>query len=185
MENQKSHVEEGEIKIVRTTSAFDCGGRCPLRFHVKDGKIIRIEGDDTADPNNQLRACLRCRSLRGYLYHPERLKYPLKRAGPKGSGQFERISWDEAYDIIAKKIREIIEKYGNQSILFISNGGYFGALHLPSVAYSRLFNSLGGFTTSYGNISSQGAIFGTQASYGFGQIFVGNSREDWMNSRMI
>jgi len=185
MENQEKNNENGDVKIVRTTSAFDCGGRCPLRFHVKDGKIIRIEGDDTADPDNQLRACLRCRSLRGYLYNPERLKYPLKRAGPKGLGKFERISWDEALDIVANKIKEVIEKYGNQSLLFISNGGYFGALHLPSVAYSRLFNSLGGFTTSYGNISSQGAIFGTQASYGFGQIFVGNSKEDWMNSKLI
>ncbi len=185
MVNQEENIDDKGVKIVRTTSAFDCGGRCPLRFHVKDGKIIRIEGDDTADPDKQLRACLRCRSLRGYLYHPDRLKYPLKRAGPKGSGKFERISWDEAYDIIVTKIKEVIEKYGNQSILAISNGGYFGALHLPAVAYARLFNSLGGFTTSYGNISSQGAIFGTQASYGFGQIFVGHSRDDWMNSKLI
>ena len=53
------------------------------------------------------------------------------------------------------------------------------------MAYARLLNSLGGYTTSYGNISSQGAIFGTQASYGFAQIFVGNSREDWMNTKLI
>jgi len=105
--------EEDDVQIIRTTSAFDCGGRCPLRFHVKDGKIIRVEGDDTADSDNQLRACLRCRSIRGYLYHPERLKYPLKRAGPKGSGKFERISWDEALDTVATKIKEVLEKYGN------------------------------------------------------------------------
>ncbi|MBW1848711.1 MAG: hypothetical protein JRJ27_16570, partial [Deltaproteobacteria bacterium] len=49
-------------KIVRTTSAFDCGGRCPLRFHVTDGEIKRVEGDDSADADGQLRACLRCRS---------------------------------------------------------------------------------------------------------------------------
>jgi anaerobic dimethyl sulfoxide reductase subunit A len=184
MENQEE-LEEGQVKIIRTTSAFDCGGRCPLRFHVKDGKIIRVEGDDSADSDNQLRACLRCRSIRGYLYNPERLKYPLKRAGPKGSGKFERISWDEALDTVAAKIKEVIEKYGNQSLLYVSNGGYFGALHLPAVAYGRLFNSLGGFSTTYGNISSQGAVFGTQASYGFGQIFVGNSKDDWLNSKLI
>ncbi|MHA2475419.1 MAG: hypothetical protein ACXAES_19545, partial [Promethearchaeota archaeon] len=44
-----SQEEEG-VKIVRTTSAFDCGGRCLLRFHVKDGKVIRVEGDDHPDP---------------------------------------------------------------------------------------------------------------------------------------
>lgn len=173
-------------KIVRTTSAFDCGGRCPLRFHVTDGEITRVEGDDSADADGQLRACLRCRSVRGYIYNPERVKYPLKRTGPKGSGKFERISWDEALDTVANKLKEVNEKYGNQSLLFVAGGGYFGALHFPQLAYQRLLNNaFGGFSTTYGNISSQGAIFGTQASYGFGEIFVGNSREDWLNSKLI
>ncbi|MBW2622533.1 MAG: hypothetical protein JRD68_06470 [Deltaproteobacteria bacterium] len=51
------------VKIVRATSAFDCGGRCPLRIHVKDNVILRIEGDDTEDKDEQLRTCLRCRAL--------------------------------------------------------------------------------------------------------------------------
>ncbi|MFW9941135.1 MAG: molybdopterin-dependent oxidoreductase [Candidatus Thorarchaeota archaeon] len=185
MVSQEENIDDDGVKIVRTTSAFDCGGRCPLRFHVKNGKVIRVEGDDFPDPDKQLRTCLRCRSIRQYIYHPERLRYPLKRAGPKGSGKFERISWDEAYNIIAEKLRETIEKYGNQSILYIVGGGYLGALQSAGAAYARLFNALGGYTSSYGNISSQGAIFGTQASYGFGQIFVGNSREDWMNTKLI
>jgi len=173
-------------KIVRTTSAFDCGGRCPLRFHVTDGEIKRVEGDDSADADGQLRACLRCRSIRGYVYNPERVKYPLKRTGPKGSGKFERISWDEALDTVANKLTEVNEKYGNQSLLFVAGGGYFGSFHFPQLAYQRLLNTaFGGFSTTYGNISSQGAIFGTQASYGFGEIFVGNSREDWLNSKLI
>ena len=138
--NEIKSNEEG-VQIIRTTSAFDCGGRCPIRFHVKDGKIIRVEGDDTvADPDKQLRACLRCRSIRGYIYNPERLKHPLKRAGPKGSGKFKRISWDEALDTVANKIKETIEKYGNQSLLYITNGGYLASLHFPSLAYARLFN---------------------------------------------
>ncbi len=79
MENQKEQQEANEIKFIRTTSAFDCGGRCPIKFHVKNGKIIRVEGDDLADEENQLRTCLKCRALRKEIYHPERLKYPLKR----------------------------------------------------------------------------------------------------------
>ena len=144
MENQEV-IEEDQIKIIHTTSSFDCGGRCPLRFHVKDGKIIRVEGDDTADADNQLRACLRCRSIRGYIYHPERLKYPLKRAGPKGSGKFERISWEEALDTVAAKIKEVIEKYGNQSLLVVGNGGYFGSLHLPAVLPTFAMQPKGSF----------------------------------------
>jgi anaerobic dimethyl sulfoxide reductase subunit A len=52
-----SHTESG-VKIIRTTSTFDCGGRCPIRLHVKDNRIIRIEGDDVGEPE-QLRTCLR------------------------------------------------------------------------------------------------------------------------------
>ena len=154
MEPQEKNTIENGDKVIRTTSAFDCGGRCPLRFHVKKGKIIRIEGDDFEDKNKQLRACLRCRALRQYIYHPDRLKFPLKRDGPKGSGKFKRISWDEALDTIAEKLKETIEKYGNQSLLYITGGGYFGALHGAGVAYGRLLNALGGYTSSYGNISS-------------------------------
>ena len=50
------------VKIVRTTSTFDCGGRCPIKLHVKDNKILRIEGDDIESTGQQLRTCLRCRS---------------------------------------------------------------------------------------------------------------------------
>ena len=48
------------VKIVRATSTFDCGGRCPLKLHVKDNQIIRVEGDDIADSDEQLRTCLLC-----------------------------------------------------------------------------------------------------------------------------
>lgn len=51
--------QENDVKIVKTTSAFDCGGRCPLRVHVKNNVIIRVEGDDEKDPDRQLRTCLR------------------------------------------------------------------------------------------------------------------------------
>ncbi|MBW2480799.1 MAG: hypothetical protein JRF38_12475, partial [Deltaproteobacteria bacterium] len=56
-----------DVKIVRTTSTFDCGGRCPLKLHVKDNRILRVEGDDIAEPV-QLRTCLRCRALRQYVH---------------------------------------------------------------------------------------------------------------------
>ena len=52
MVSQEENVNEEGVKIVRTTSAFDCGGRCLLRFHMKDGKVIRVEGDDFPDPDN-------------------------------------------------------------------------------------------------------------------------------------
>ena len=112
--NQTDH----PVNIVRATSTFDCGGRCPLKLHVKNNEILRVEGDDVNEPD-QLRTCLRCRAYRKYVHHPERLKYPLRRTGEKGKGKFERISWDEAYDTIKKKIEHTIETYGNSGIFLM------------------------------------------------------------------
>ena len=66
---------ENQVRVVRATSAFDCGGRCPLRLHVKGNVIVRVEGDDAEEPG-QLRTCLRCRAYRQHVHHPERLMYP-------------------------------------------------------------------------------------------------------------
>jgi len=178
-----NNVKKSDVKIVRSTSAFDCGGRCPLRLHVKDGKIIRIETDDYEVKEEQLRACLRCRALRQYVYHPKRLKFPLKRDGPKGSGKFKRISWDEALSEIAKKLKEVKELYGNSSIFLALGGGYQAAYHDGMLAMMRLLTQFGGYSTHYGNVSSEGAVYATQTMYK--SPFVGNSRDDLLNSNLI
>ncbi len=183
MTEQDNIQDKDEIKYVRTTSAFDCGGRCPLKFHVKDGKIIRVEGDDLVDEENQLRACPKCRAIRQEIYHPERLLYPLKRVGPKGEGKFKRISWDEALDEIAAKLIEVKEKYGNEAIFLPTGGGFLSAYHFPVVNYIRLFTHFGGFSTHHGNVSSEGAVWATQTQYG--SPFVGHGREDMLNSKLI
>jgi anaerobic dimethyl sulfoxide reductase subunit A len=179
MQNSENQEEE----IVRTSSTFDCGGRCPLRLHVKNGKIIRVETDDYEIEDEQLRACLRCRALRQYVYHPKRLKYPLKRDGPKGSGKFKRITWDEALSEIADKLKEVKQNYGNSSVFLATGGGYLGALHDGTFAMIRLFTQFGGFSTHYGNVSSEGAVYATQTQYT--SPFVGNSRTDLLNSKLI
>ncbi|SHJ86080.1 anaerobic dimethyl sulfoxide reductase subunit A [Desulfatibacillum alkenivorans DSM 16219] len=172
-----------DVRIVRATSAFDCGGRCPLLLHVKDNKIIRIEGDDHPDSDRQLRTCLRCRAYRKYVHHPERLMHPQKRAGAKGEGKFERISWDEALSILSDKLKETKDKFGPESILLMTGGGYLASLHSGSMAAPRLLNQFGGYTTHYGNISSEGAVWASLVQYG--SVMVGHSREDMLNSKLI
>ncbi|MDP3063317.1 MAG: molybdopterin-dependent oxidoreductase [Chloroflexota bacterium] len=174
-------LKNGETRIVRATSTFDCGGRCPLRLHVKDGVLIRVEGDDAPEPD-QLRTCMRCRAYRQFVYHPERLKHPMKRVGKRGEGKFKRISWDEALETIARELKRVKKTYGNPSI-FLEGGGYQGALHRGTVATTRLLSMFGGYTTSYGNISSEGAVWAVMATYG--DVMVGHSREDLLNSRLI
>lgn len=171
------------VKIVRTTSTFDCGGRCPIKLHVKDNKILRIEGDDIADTGQQLRTCLRCRAYRQYVHHPERLMHPLKRVGEKGEGKFERITWDEALDTLAGKLKRVKEAYGNAGILLATGGAYIAGLHNGGFAAARLLAQFGGYTTHYGNISSEGAVWACLTQYG--SVMVGNSREDMLNSKLI
>ena len=180
MSVQESGLTDGE-HIVMCTSALDCGGRCPLRVHVKDGVVTRIEGDGYPDEEKQLRACWRGRAYRHWIYHPDRLLYPMKRVGERGEGEFERISWDEAMDTIVREITRIKDTYGNGAI-FYGGGGHLGALHSAGTI-ARALAMFGGYTGAYGNISSEGAVWAVQASYG--DVMVGNSRDDLLNSRLI
>ena len=182
MSNDIISQTDGDVKIVRTTSTFDCGGRCPLKLHVKDNRILRVEGDDIAEPD-QLRTCLRCRALRQYVHHPQRLMYPQKRIGKRGEGKFERISWDEALEMLAGQLTRIKETYGNEGIFLATGGAYLAGLHNGGFAAQRLMNQFGGCVTHYGNISSEGAVWASLTQYG--SVMVGNSREDMLHSKLI
>src|SRR5512132_3064097 len=85
--------------------AHNCGGRCLLIAHVRDGRIVRLDADDRPDDlaAPQLRACVRGRAYLRRQYHPDRLLHPLKRAGRRGDGRFRRISWDEALETVARE----------------------------------------------------------------------------------
>jgi anaerobic selenocysteine-containing dehydrogenase len=89
---------------------------------VKDGKVVKVEGDPD-HPWSQGRACARLLALTQYMYHKDRLLYPLKRVGERGEGKFERITWDEAFDTIEKKFNDIKENYGPESVMFIQGTG--------------------------------------------------------------
>ena len=182
MSNERINQTDGDVKIVRTTSTFDCGGRCPLKLHVKDNRILRIEGDDIEEPG-QLRTCLRCRALRQYVHHPQRLMYPQKRVGERGEGKFERISWDEALETLAGQLTRVKKTYGSEGIFLATGGGYLAGLHNGGFAAQRLMNQFGGCVTHYGNISSEGAVWASLTQYG--SVMVGHSREDMLNSRLI
>ena len=112
-------------KIIRTT----CQGshsECGVLVHVKDGKVTKVEGDHD-HPWSRGFICVKGRAQPQYLYHPDRLKYPLRRSGNRGDGKWERISWDEALDGIAEKITEIRESYGPESIATWHGTGPRGA----------------------------------------------------------
>ncbi len=83
-------------RIVWGACSVNCGSRCALRLHVRDDEVVYVETDNTGDDrygDHQVRACLRGRSIRRRINHPDRLNYPMKRVGKRGEGKFERISW--------------------------------------------------------------------------------------------
>lgn len=169
-----------EIKVIKTGCCHDCGGRCVLKAYIKEGKIIHFETDNDEEP--QLRACMRGRAYRQRIYSPERLKYPLRRIGKRGEGLFERISWDEALEEVAKKLKEVKDKYGNSAILFVAGAGNQGMLHGP-IPVGLMLNQFGGYTRMWGAPSYEGALFASMATYG--TIMTGNAREDLLNTKFL
>ncbi|MCL2807738.1 MAG: molybdopterin-dependent oxidoreductase [Coriobacteriia bacterium] len=129
-------------QVVWSACNVNCGGRCAHQWNVKDGQIVFMESDNTGSPDLQARACLRGRSMRRWINHPDRLLYPMKRTGKRGEGQFEQISWDEAIDIIADKLKYTIDTYGNDAIHLLYATGMYSATGNPS---ARLLNCLGGY----------------------------------------
>ncbi len=170
-----------EEKTVITTCTHDCGGRCLLKVHVKDGVITRIETDDGDEP--QLRACARGRAYRQRVYAPDRLKYPMKRTGKRGEGKFERISWDEALDTIASELKRIKSTYGNDSIFHVSYSGNTGTMLHSQLAVVRLLTMFGGFTPTWGSASFWGNLFASEMTYG--TLTTGHTRDDLPNARLI
>lgn len=139
-------------KVAWSQCNVNCGGNCVFQWHVKDGKITYMETDNIGDDDLQARACLRGRSMRRWLNSPDRLLYPMKRAGKRGEGKFERISWEEAIQIIHDKLDHIIKTYGNESIFINYATGMYSAMgRNPS---KRLLSLLGGFV-------NQGADYST------------------------
>ncbi len=101
-------------KIIRTccqSSHCECG----VLVHVEDGRVVKIEGDP-AHPMNRGFTCVKAQAYPQLLYHPNRLRYPLRRSGARGEGKWERISWEDALNDIAGKLTEVKDKYGAESI---------------------------------------------------------------------
>lgn len=98
-----------------------CGKmECGVIVTIQDGKVVRVEGDESAF-QSEGNCCAKSQSSMQAAYHPDRLRYPMKRVNPKDQdGGWQRISWDEAWDIVSEKFHEIVDKYGGQSNMCLS-----------------------------------------------------------------
>ena len=112
---------------------------CGIKTYVNsNGELVRVEGDEN-HPITGGRLCVRCLTMRDYVYNPDRVLYPMKRAREdRGKNKWERITWDEAYDTIAEKVKYFKDKYGAESILVMGGTGREGGPMLPAYAHACL-----------------------------------------------
>lgn len=179
------------IETIWSSCNVNCGSRCPLRMEVLDGQVIRVLPDDTGDDalgSQQVRACVRGLSYRQRLYSPDRVKTPMRRVGERGSGEWEEISWEEAYDEIAAEIERIIAAYGNEALYLQYGTGTLGGTITSSwppisTPFSRLFSLVGGYLNHYADYSTaqiQGAV-----EYHYGGWIGSNSLDDAKNANLV
>ncbi len=119
----------------------DCPDTCSMVYTVKDEKLVSVTGNKE-HPMTRGGLCVKLHDYEKRHYHPDRLLYPMKRTGPKGSKQFTRISWDEALDTIVTKWQTIIAEHGSHAIMPASYLGNQGLVHGLNGG-DAFFNKLG------------------------------------------
>ncbi|HEI8865581.1 TPA: dimethyl sulfoxide reductase subunit A [Serratia odorifera] len=186
-----SHAAEKTVedKVVWGACSVNCGSRCALRLHVRDDEVYWVETDNTGTDSygdHQVRACLRGRSIRRRMNHPERLNYPMKRVGKRGEGKFKRISWEQAYSEIVSNLQRIVASYGNKAVYINYTSGIVGGNITRSSPYAslvaRLMNCYGGFLSHYGTYSTAQIACAMPYTYGSN---LGNSTSDIENSKLV
>ncbi len=123
-----------DVKVYKSACRM-CHGGCGALVQVKGGKVVKISGDPDS-PLSKGQMCPKGMASLEHLYNPNRLKYPLKRAGERGEGKWERISWDEALDTIAANITAIKERYGVESIALGTGTGRHHFRHVCRFAHA-------------------------------------------------
>ncbi|MBV7504114.1 molybdopterin oxidoreductase family protein [Bacillus sp. sid0103] len=150
-----SFIEERD-GVFRAVCPLDCPDQCGLLLHKENGKIIKVEGDPE-HPVTKGHICNKVRNMTDRIYDENRLKYPLKRMGPKGAGKFEQISWEDAIQTITTRWRELIESDGPESILPYSFYGNMGRLNAEGMD-RRFFHRLGASRLDQTICSAAGSV---------------------------
>src|SRR5215469_4493207 len=138
-------VDEQGTTTVRGACPHDCPDTCAMLVSVRDGRAVQVRGDP-GHPFTRGGLCVKVNNYVDKAYSADRVLYPLRRTGPKGSGRFARVTWDEALDEIASRFRSSITEHGAESIMPVSYLGTEGILNGLSVG-DAFFNKLGATIT--------------------------------------
>jgi anaerobic selenocysteine-containing dehydrogenase len=131
-----------EVTYHPTVCPLDCADTCSMSVGVKDGVVQEVRGSNV-NPFTRGKICAKVATgLVQQVHGPDRLTHPLRRTGPRGSGNYSVISWQQALDEIYTGFQQIIEQHGAQAIAPLTYGGPMGMLGHGSMA-NRFFNRLG------------------------------------------
>src|SRR5258706_8172255 len=164
--------------IVRAACPHDCPDTCAMLVTVKDGVAVKVQGDPL-HPFTDGSLCTKVAYYTERTYSPDRLLHPLKRVGPKGKGEFKRISWDEALDEIAARLKALAAE-NPEAILPLSYAGTMGMLQYSSMD-RRFFHKLGASQLERTLCSSAGKA-GIKATLGGSY---GMDPEHYQDSKLI
>ena len=165
--------------VVQGACPHDCPDTCAWQVTVEDGRATGLRGDPT-HPFTRGTLCAKVNHYIERAQSPERLLYPLRRTGPKGSGQFERVSWDEALGQIASRLNDIVSRDGGTAVLPYSYMGTQGVVQSNSIS-QRFFHRLGATRLVRAICGGAGGA-GVTATNG---IAMGIMPEDIVHSRHI
>lgn len=149
-------------KVFRTACPRDCFGGCSMNVYIKNGKIVKIQGEESNRATGGM-LCAKGMSYIDYVYSKNRIKYPLMREGKRGEGNFKRVSWEFAEEKICANLRQIKQEYGPLSVMYYSSGGCGGML---SDYYTGFFNQFKGYSTTRGNLCYSAGIEAAKRTYG-------------------
>lgn len=180
----RAQEEQQQEKIAYTYHPPNCGGRCSMKCTVRDGRLVKIEPNKWPDERLSL-ICLRGLSEVERVYSPDRIKQPMRRVGERGEGKFEPITWDEALDTVAAKLKELKEQYGGKSILLKASSTVEYDYNDSLSASSRLIALLGAQGLGWEGIDIGAAdghnLVTGELAFGATQ----NEITDWVNSNMV
>ncbi len=163
-------------QVFYSACALNCPDICAYRVHVEDGRVVRVEGDPN-HPYTLGRCCPKGYAHVLRTYSPDRLRHPLRR---QPDGQFERVSWDEALDEIADKMRKARERYGPQAVGIYSGSGNDGMAPRYAARFANAFGCR--MIPGIVEICFEGAYEGARFNVG---PFPPHELSDWANSRCI
>lgn len=142
----------------------NCEQLCHLNIHVREGKVVRTSMAPMPDECYN-RICIKGLSHVQRIYGEDRLKYPMKRVGERGSGEFERISWEEAIDTITENWKS----YDDKRAIIFQGGSNYGFVHGPNGAMKKLFNGMG--TSMISQAFDCNMVWGFFRAIGFSSLF--------------